>query len=90
MTNLDVAVSSETAMRAKAAADARGESLDAFVEHALNEALDEQRAFEQAIAEADRDIAEGRTHSWEEVKTWLDASRVRAEAEIARRQARSA
>ena len=84
-----VSLNPETAARAAQVAKARGESLEAFVEHALNEAIEEQSAFEEAMAEADRDFEEGRVVSHEEVLKWLAESRARAEAEIARRSSAS-
>ena len=75
----------ELAARAGEIVRARGESLDAFVGHAVAEALAEQEAFEEAMAEADRYLEAGRTHSQAEVMAWLKESRLRVEAEIDRR-----
>lgn len=78
-------LSPETVAKAESAARARGESLDDFVEHAVKVALEEHHAFVAAMEEADRDLEEGRTHSWEEVRAWLDEALSRARLEIARR-----
>ena len=78
-------LSPETIAKAETAARARGESLGDFIEHAVKVALDEHEAFVAAMEEADLDLEEGRTHSWNEVRGWLDESLTRARLEIARR-----
>lgn len=66
-------------------AEARGQRPEALAKEAILEMAAEAAAFEEAMAEADRDFEEGRVHSHEFVMEWLKGARARAQEEIARR-----
>jgi predicted transcriptional regulator len=70
-------------------ARALGRSREAFIEDAVREYAQEQEELLVFIEEGERDLAEGRVVSQEEVFAWLAGARERAEAEIARRNAQA-
>ena len=80
-----VSLNPDTAAQVARQAKARGQSLEAFVNDAVSDALAEQAPFDAAMAEADRDFEDGRIRSHEEVLALLGSMRGDAEEEMARR-----